>query len=284
MPGRSGAMRISRQFAVTPELDDVERLDRLIAFHPARTAAPETLSPRQIDAYNANGYLSGLRIFSDAEIRDIRSRFDKLLAEVTAAGGDSYSISSAHLRHADAYDLLTDRRIVAHVGDLLGENVIGWGAHYFCKMPGDGKSVSWHQDAVYWPLTPAHTATVWLAIDDADAENACMRFIPASHLRGRIAFEKSAAEESNVLNLTVPGVDRFGAPVDNVLRAGEISLHSDLLLHGSEANRSERRRCGLTLRYCSASVRAYLDWNLKGVVVRGSDPDGHWANPARPGG
>lgn len=277
-------MRISRQFAVTPELDDVERLDRLIAFHPARTTAPKILSPRQIDAYNANGYLSGLRIFSDAEIRDVRSRFDRLLAEVTVAGGDSYSISSAHLRHADAYDLLTDRRIVAHVGDLLGENVIGWGAHYFCKMPGDGKSVSWHQDAVYWPLTPAHTATVWLAIDDADAENACMRFIPASHLRGRIAFEKSAAEESNVLNLTVHGADRFGAPVDNVLRAGEISLHSDLLLHGSEANRSERRRCGLTLRYCSASVRAYLDWNLKGVVVRGSDPDSHWANPARPGG
>lgn len=277
-------MQTSRNFAITPELDDIERLDRLIAFHPSRTTAPQVLSPRQIDAYNANGYLSGLRIFSDAEIRGIRARFDKLLAEVTAAGGDSYSISSAHLRHADAYDLLTDRRIVSYVGDLLGENVIGWGAHYFCKMPGDGKSVSWHQDAVYWPLTPAHTVTVWLAIDDADADNACMRFIPASHLRGRIAFEKSAEDESNVLNLTVPGADRFGAPVDNALRAGEISLHSDLLLHGSEANRSDRRRCGLTLRYCSASVRAYLDWNLKGVVVRGSDPEGHWANPARPGG
>ncbi len=276
-------MQTPRKFAITPEADEIERLDRLLAFHPARTAEPETLSPRQIAEYNAKGYLSRLRIFSDAEIEDIRSRFDRLLAEVTAAGGDSYSISSAHLRHADAYDLLTDRRIVSYVGDLLGENVVGWGSHYFCKMPGDGKSVSWHQDASYWPLTPAHTVTVWLAIDDADVENACMRFIPGSHLRGRIAFEKSADDEANVLNQTVRDAGRFGAPVENVLRAGEISLHSDLLLHGSEANRSNRRRCGLTLRYCAASVRAYLDWNLKGVVVRGGDPNGHWANPPRPG-
>ena len=276
-------MQPPRKFAITPELDEIERLDRLIAFHPARAETPEILSPRQIAEYNANGYLSGLRIFSDAEIGDIRSRFDRLLAEVMQAGGDSYSISSAHLKHADAYDLLTDRRIVAYAGDLLGENVVGWGAHYFCKMPGDGKSVSWHQDASYWPLTPAHTVTVWLAIDDADAENACMRFISGSHLRGRIAFEKSAEDESNVLNQTVPDAGRFGAPVDNALQAGEISLHSDLLLHGSDANASGRRRCGLTLRYCHAAVRAYLDWNLKGVVVRGSAPDGHWANPARPG-
>ena len=66
------------------------------------------------------------------------------------------------------------------------------------------------------------------------------------------------------------------------MKAGEISMHSDLLLHGSEANESERRRCGLTLRYCAAEVRAYLDWHVKGVVVSGEDPDHHWANPTRP--
>ena len=53
--------------------------------------------------------------------------------------------------------------------------MIAWGSHFFCKMPGDGKRVSWHQDASYWPLTPSKAVTVWLAIDDADAENACMR-------------------------------------------------------------------------------------------------------------
>ena len=274
-------MENPKKFAITPELEAIERIDRLIVFHPTRNSLPRTLSPAQISTYNANGFLSGFRIFSDSDIADIRARFDALLEEVTRAGGDSYSISSAHLRYPDAYDLLTDRRIVALVRDLLGENVIGWGSHFFCKMPHDGKSVSWHQDASYWPLTPAKTVTVWLAIDDADTQNACMRFIRGSHLRGHIDFEANA-DDSNVLNQAVADATRFGEPVDDELKAGEISLHSDLLLHGSEANDSDRRRCGLTLRYCAAEVRAHLDWNLKGVIVHGEDPDGHWANPPRP--
>jgi hypothetical protein len=40
----------------------------------------------------------------------------------------------------------------------------------------------------------------------------------------------------------------------------------------------------LTLRYAAADVRAYLDWNQKGVWVAGGDPSGHWANRPRPEG
>ena len=108
-----------------------------------------------------------------------------------AAGGDSYSISTAHLKYGRVYDLLTDPRIVACVRDLLGDNVIGWGSHFFCKMPHDGKAVAWHQDASYWPLTPSKAVTVWLAIDDADRENACMRFIAGSHHRGHLTYRPS---------------------------------------------------------------------------------------------
>ena len=199
-----------------------------------------------------------------------------------AEGGTSYSIGTAHLMYGKVYDLLTHPRVVAHVKDLLGENVVSWGSHYFCKLPHDGKRVSWHQDASYWPMTPSKTVTVWLAIDDADTENACMRFIPGSHWFGYLTYKLSEGDEHNVLNQTVESAEQFGEPVDVVLKAGEVSMHSDLLLHGSEANNSNRRRCGLTLRYCVADVRAYLDWNLKGVIVSGEDPTGHWANPLRP--
>ncbi len=48
--------------------------------------------------------------------------------------------------------------------------MIGWGSHFFCKMPNDGKTVAWHQDSSYWPLTPTKAVTVWLAVDDADPE------------------------------------------------------------------------------------------------------------------
>ncbi len=268
--------------AFIPSTEDLSKTQRDLRFHPTTTKDPKTLTRAQIATFNRDGYLTGLRIFSDKEIAEIRGYFDELLKRTLAAGGDSYSISTAHLRFGRVYDILTDRRIVDRVKDLLGEDVIAWGSHFFCKMPGDGKRVSWHQDSSYWPLTPSKAVTAWLAIDDASVENACMRFIPGSHHLGHLTYTLSETDEANVLNQTVVGAETLGQPIDVELKAGEISIHSDLLLHGSEANQSNKRRCGLTLRYCPASVRAELGWNAKGVIVSGQDDAGHWANPPRP--
>ena len=269
-------------FKMIPGHDEISRMHRDLRFHPVDNDHPRALSRGQIEQFNRDGYLKGIRIFSEAESRENRRYFDDLLARVLAAGGTSYSISTAHLKYGRVYDLLTEPRIFACVRDLLGENVIAWGSHFFCKMPHDGKRVSWHQDASYWPLSPSKTATVWLAIDDADRENACMRFIPGTHHFGHLTYRLTENDGENVLDQTVENAEQFGEPIDVELHAGEISIHNDLLLHGSEANESDRRRCGLTLRYCAADVRAGMDWNQKGVVVSGSDPSGHWANPPRP--
>ena len=153
--------------------------------------------------------------------------------------------SAAHLRHGRVWDVLTNPKIVAVVSDLLGPSVVAWGSHFFCKMPNDGKTVSWHQDASYWPLTPSKAVTVWLAIDDADRGNAAMKYIPGTHVLGHLTYKLSETDPSNVLNQAVPDVENYGEPVYVELKAGEASLHSDLLLHGSDANTSTRRRCGL---------------------------------------
>ena len=268
--------------AFIPTADALRTVPRDLRFHPSAVAHPQRLTAARIADFNRDGYLTGLGIFDAEEIAGIRRYFDGLLARTLAEGGDSYSISTAHLRYGRVHDLLTDPRIVSYVKDLLGEDVIGWGSHFFCKMPGDGKRVSWHQDASYWPLTPSKAVTVWLAIDDASVENACVRFIPGSHWFGHLTYSLTENDDSNVLNQAVAGVEQLGAPFDNELPAGAISIHSDLLVHGSEANASDRRRCGLTLRYCPADVRAELGWNAKGVIVSGCDPSGHWANAARP--
>ena len=267
--------------AFIPPAEALSAVPRDLRFHPSTTANPERLTAAQVADFNRQGYLTAIGIFTANQMADIRRYFDDLLARTLAAGADSYSISSAHLRHGRVYDLLTDPRIVCYVKDLLGGDVIGWGSHFFCKMPGDGKRVSWHQDASYWPLTPSKAVTVWLAIDDASVENACVRFIPGSHWFGHLTYSLTENDDSNVLNQVVD-VEKLAPPFDNELKAGAISIHSDLLVHGSEANSSSRRRCGLTLRYCPADVRAELGWNAKGVVVSGCDPSGHWANSARP--
>ena len=269
-------------FTVIPDESELAATDRDLRFHPSQVTQPGRLSRAQIEQFNCDGYIKSLRVFDGDEIIGVRKYFDDLLAQVVAEGGDSYSISSAHLRYGPVYDILKHPVIVAYVNDLLGEHVIGWGSHFFCKMPHDGKAVAWHQDASYWPLSPSKTVTVWLAIDDADVENACMRFIAGSHWKGHLTYRPSSPEEHNVLSQTVENPEQYGETINDCLKAGEISIHSDLLLHGSEANESDRRRCALTLRYCTPDVRAAQEWNAKGVVVAGSDPEGHWGNPARP--
>jgi len=263
-------------------LPDVNTEERDLRFQLVDNSSLATLSPAQVTQFNERGYIAPVRVFDEEQIIGIRDYFDTLLERVIASGGNSYSISSAHLEHGHVYDILSNTRIVAVVKDLLGENIVGWGSHFFCKMPGDGKAVAWHQDASYWPLTPSRTVTVWVAIDDADKENACMRFLTGSHHHGHLTWRPSTPEEHNVLNQTVEDAEQYGDPVDNVLKAGEASIHSDLLLHGSNANQSDRRRCGLTLRYAPVEVRAGQGWNAKGVVLSGTDPDGHWGNPTRP--
>jgi chlorinating enzyme len=261
----------------------VAKLDREMRFFESKPKALKRLSEADVKFYNERGYLAGMRALDPERAKEVRERFDKLLQKFLDAGEDAYAIESYHDRVPLIYELATNPVIVDHATDLLGGNVVCWDTHFFCKMPGDVKEISWHQDSAYWPLTPTKTVTVWLAIDDADVENGCMRVIPGSHKHGLIKTRESRDDEKNVLTQTVDDPERYGdQAVDAALKAGEFSMHSDLLLHGSNPNRSDRRRCGLTLRYAPADVRAYWDWNKGGVVVAGEDPEGHWTHTPKP--
>ena len=273
---------MKKDFRAVPRPDDIEGMERDLRFHPSTTEALQVLSPQQVESFNRDGFLKNLKVYEDDEIDPIRSFFDELLQRTLASGEDSYSISTAHLLYGTVWDILNHPPIVAIARDILGPDVIGWGSHFFCKMPGDGKAVAWHQDASYWPMTPSRTATIWLAVDKADLSNACMKFIAGSHLHGHLTWRPSREEENNVLNQTVDNAESLGEIVPIELEAGEISIHSDLLLHGSDANTSDRRRCGLTLRYCTPDVRAENDWHEKGVLVSGEDREENWANRSRP--
>jgi non-haem Fe2+, alpha-ketoglutarate-dependent halogenase len=267
-----------------PSLDELPQLKRRLEFHPSTVSDPKILTKAQVEAYNKDGYVKPIDMFGGDEITAVRRFFDDILARTLQSGRNSYSIVSAHVKHGRVYDLLTDPRMVAVVKDILGDDVVGWGAQFFCKMPGDNKIISWHQDASFWPLSPSKTVTAWLAIDDADIENACMRFVGGSHRLGHLTYRFSEDAEQSVLNQTVDQAEQLGPVIYDELKAGQISLHSDLLLHGSNKNNSSRRRCGLTLRYCSSDVTSdpRYNWHKEGVLLSGSDPNQNWWNPARP--
>src|SRR4051794_32726083 len=125
--GQGQNMSTSATPNLIPSSEELGHLERDLRFHPSTTENPSSLSTEQIEAFNRNGYLKGIRIFDQQEIAEIRLYFDELLARTLSAGGHSYSISTAHLRYGRVYDILTHPRIVSRVKDLLGENVIAWG-------------------------------------------------------------------------------------------------------------------------------------------------------------
>ena len=111
-----------------------------------------------------------------------------------------------------------------------------------------------------------------------------MMFLPGTHARGQLKWRRISYDQA-VLDQEIEDATALGEPVYDELKAGEFSLHADMLAHGSDPNRSPRRRCGLTIRYCPPIVRA-LDprWAKGSILCRGTDPLWHWAHNHRPPG
>ena len=261
--------------------------DREIAFHPLTCEALRILNVEQIELFNSVGYLRGLPGLGHDEIVELRQYLDWLIDEVMSADDrrNSYSINQYHQVCGPLWDLIHTPIFVSYVTDVLGPEAVCWSTHMFCKLPEDIMEVPLHQDANYWPFTPTKSVTIWLAIDDVNQENAAMRFVPGSHLVGDLEHVELPLDGSIVLNRRVAAHETYDTLVSNELQAGEVSLHSDLLLHGSPANSSNRRRCGIALRYIAASVRTVLgeeSWTHSAVHVESGDPSGYWPNRPRP--
>lgn len=254
-----------------------ETLD--LGFRPVANAAPKCLSPAQIDHYNARGFIQPIDVFSEAEMTEIRAYIDGLMTDLGEEG--AYGINCYQARLSGLWDIATDTRITDLVADLIGPDVICWATAILSKAPGDPKRVPWHQDASFWSLSPARTVTAWLAIDDADEANSAMRFIPGSHDKG--ALPTSERGEGSVFHKGTANAEAMGTPFTNALKAGQVSLHADMLVHGSLPNTSDRRRCGLTLRYCPPEVRitdpAWAN-GVEAILCRGNA--GKWKTHPRP--
>lgn len=258
--------------------------ERDLSFKPVDPTRAKKLTGDQVRQFNEQGFYFPIRLFDESEIAEIRGYIDHLFELLHERGErDSYALLGYHTRCAGLYDLVTDSRILDYVQDIVGPDFVCWTSHAFCKMPYDPKPVPFHQDASYWPLTPARSVTVWLAIDDADRENSCMQLVPKTHNMGHLKY--SRIKEDIVFDREIDNVTSYGEPVDVVLKAGSCSLHADMTAHGSEPNRSGRRRCGFAIRYSPASVKPLRDsWSWNAILCRGSDTTHHWTHNPRPKG
>ena len=164
-------------------------------------------------------------------------------------GKDGEGDNGEGVRGSRAFlDLARDPEIVELVSGVLGEDVILWGCHVFCKPAVEGYETPWHQDGHYWPIRPLATCTAWVALEPSTVENGCLRVIPRSHAERRLHDHLHEDRTDLTLNQRLAHVDEAAA-VDIELQPGEMSLHDVYMIHGARANTSGKRRTGAALRY-----------------------------------
>ncbi len=219
------------------------------------------LSREEMRTYRQDGLVRPDLAFAPSELTDIRMLLDETLA--ATEGLRPESIVCPHIAEmnglspdlANAWlQLCTLPRLLDLVEQAIGPDIVLWGSQIFCKPAGTGLAVPWHQDGHFWPIRPLATCSVWIAIDDVTLENGAMQFIPGSQRTRRLFDHIKEESRETALNATLAAdqVDLADAVVDD-LKAGALSLHDVFLVHGSEPNRSKKRRAAFVIRYMPAT-------------------------------
>ena len=122
--------------------------------------------------------------------------------------------------------------------ELLGEPVISKNLQYFNKPPSTGQATPVHQDGYYFMLQPCHGLTMWMALDAADEENGCVRYLAGSHIHGMRPHART-----QTLGFS-QAISDYNSEADEIIclaQPGDLLAHHALTIHRADANTSATR-------------------------------------------
>jgi phytanoyl-CoA hydroxylase len=187
-----------------------------------------------------------------ADLATLRSELDRYIAEVvpTLASTEAFyedrqrpeTLKQLQRMGCDSFfaDYQRHPRWCALAEQLLGEPAIADQPEWFNKPPGTNHVTPPHQDNYYFCLTPPSVLTIWLALDDVDAENGCLRYVAGSHLHGFRPHSRSRVLGFSQ-GISDYRADDFMREVAVPLRAGDAVAHLGMTIHRADANLSAAR-------------------------------------------
>ena len=227
------------------------------------------VTPSDREHFEREGFLRLPPFLTEAEIDHLvecyeatahRLRADHALENVQS-GGDSdddyqvYQIRTAHLQHPVFRMLIHDTRLLDVVERFIGPDIRL--VHYqgVYKPARTGGAVGWHQDNYYFEVDGNRTVSMWMALDDATAENGCMWYIPGAHDRVYPHEQLWDVAKKKGFYFAIPegGIDDSGAIPVPVERGG-LSIHHCLMPHRSLRNETGRPRRGLAMHFMDAKA------------------------------
>ncbi len=266
-----GSLFTASEFGVSESADQQAAGDRA-----ANDLARFRLTDQQLDFFQENGYVSGIRLLSEAQVEALLEELQRFMEpdhEGRALWHEYHSNESANpdtvLFHALGawrvgsafHDLLWNPAFTVPASQLLGGAVRFWHDQLFCKPARHGGVVAWHQDYSYWTRTqPMAHLTCWIGLDDSSRDNGCLQYIPGSHRWPLLPITGLAGDMGAIQRVLDPGQwDAFQHPVAIELRRGEAAFHHPLMVHGSQENRTDRPRRATVLNVLRDGVLSASD-------------------------
>jgi len=250
------------------------------------TNAPSRLSRDQVDFYRTEGYLKlSDPVLPPRKFEALKTHFEQKLARL-ASDVRPEAMDVPHFTDPKLFEWLFADEVLDLIEPIVGPDIALFSSHFICKPRGNGKRVPWHEDSFYWrgKLDPMEVCTVWLAIDPSTRANGCMKVIPRS-LHGYSDYEP-VDKEVNVFPIEIKKAQMDPTRAAYIeLAPNHASLHDGRLIHGSDPNTSDLRRCGYTMRYMSAKVKMNEEFSGKWhqvYLARGKDRAGNqYADPTK---
>jgi len=156
------------------------------------------------------------------------------------------------------------RKIITHPGivgvleQITGAHLPHWDGRVKCmqsmlfaKPPGlPGQA--WHQDERYIATRDRSLIGAWIALDDANAANGCLRVLSGSHRNGYLWPTRAHGKPEEFDFSDESYGFESDAEVTIEVEAGSVVFFNGYLLHRSLRNRSTGFRRALVNHYCNA--------------------------------
>lgn len=147
--------------------------------------------------------------------------------------------------------LRKDKTIIEIIKTLIKERAKNFGSEFFAKPARHGLKSPVHQDNFYWSLSPLNKnkgLTIWISLNKSDKRNGGVFYFNGSHKIGLLNHVPSHAPGSSQTVKNLKMLKRF-RKVYPKLNPGDCLIHNTMVAHGSEPNKSNSPRKGITLRY-----------------------------------
>ena len=234
----------------------------------------KALSKQQIQQFKDDGFLFPYDVYTPREADGLWNKFNTLEEELGEEPQNQFRIK-AQLPFPWLCDVVRHPRLLDALEDLIGPNILCWGASFFTKKAHDPRFISWHTDSFVYGFEPSETVTAWLGFNDSTVESGCLRYIPGSH-------KKTATHEikPNPNNLATLGQNVIGVPeekaVNAELKAGQVVFHHESVVHSSGPNTANHPRIGFSIHYVAPHVKETRFEDATAMLLRGEDNYGYW--------